>query len=64
MKRLIAKLALALRHRAAIRAYRQASQRTTRLYAENAAIAAELRVALDAEAAAAERMEKAFNPTT
>lgn len=64
MKRFASRLVKALRQRAAARAYRQASQRTTRLYAEHAAIAAELRAALDAEVLAAESMEKVFNPTT
>ena len=64
MKRLISIIVQTLLRGAAARAYRHASRRTSKLYAEKAAVNAELQTALKAEAAAAERMEKAFNPTT
>ena len=64
MKRLIAKLAQALRQQAAVRTSRHASRRTTKLFAENVTLNAELTAALKAEAAAAERMEKTFTPAT
>lgn len=60
MKHFIAKLAQALRQKAAVRTYRHASRRTTKLFAENVALNAELTAALKAEAAATQRMEATF----
>jgi len=58
MKRLFASLLYRLRHRAAVRRYRQCSARTTQLFADYAAIGADLRAALAAENKAEKHMEQ------
>lgn len=50
-----------LRQRAAIRAYRHCSIRTSELYASYNTIGAELRTAIEAETAAANHMERLLN---
>jgi hypothetical protein len=57
MKRIVSAWALYFRRRAAIRAYRQCTERTAELFAEFNARRTELRAALAAESAAADRME-------
>lgn len=58
MSRLRAAWLLYFRRRAAIREYRRCTERTTWLFAEFEAIRAELRGALQAETAAANKMEE------
>jgi hypothetical protein len=61
MKRLFSALLHAYRVRAAVRAYRNCSRRTTELTITRSDLTAELRAANDAETAAAERMEQLLN---
>jgi hypothetical protein len=61
MKRAFYALLRRLRERAAIRAYRHCSKRTSDLFASYNTIGAELRTAIEAETAAANRMERLLN---
>jgi hypothetical protein len=61
MKRLVDTLVHAYRVRNAIRAYRHCSRRTTELTIARSDLTAELRAAIEAETAAAERMEQLLN---